>query len=212
MPGMGTPMLRVREIRRARAAKPSDAARHLRAASLTNSRKSVATSSLRLRPVCSLKPSGPSRSTSAISTKWCTSSAGEASSQPGSAAARCAIASSAASVCFSLRRAQNAGLLDRARPGAVHRQLVRQQAPVERERALKLVEQLIRRPVEPPAPQLACASGLLRLAHGDRLARRRRHRQREQIDEAFGVLGVVARHGKAGEILAIERIGRLCDA
>ena len=38
-------------------------------ASFTNSRKSVATSSLRLRAVCSLNPSGPSRSTSAISTK-----------------------------------------------------------------------------------------------------------------------------------------------
>src|SRR5437879_9760824 len=42
---------------------------------MTNNRKSVATNSLRLRPVCSFQPSGPSSSTRVFSTKWCTSSA-----------------------------------------------------------------------------------------------------------------------------------------
>src|ERR1700676_961420 len=32
-----------------------------------------------------------------------------------------------------------------------------------------------------------------------------RHRQREKIDEAFRVLGVVAAHGEAGEVGAVER-------
>src|SRR5262249_27308455 len=33
--------------------------------------------------------------------------------------------------------------------------------------------------------------------------------KREEIDKAFGVLGVVTAHGKAGEVGAIEREGRL---
>src|SRR5579862_997276 len=37
---------------------------------------------------------------------------------------------------------------------------------------------------------------------------RNRHRQRKQIDEAFGVFRVVTGHGKAREALAVERIGR----
>ena len=49
---------------------------------------------------------------------------------------------------------------DGARPGAVHRQLVRQQPPVERQRALKLVEKLVRRAIEPPAPELVRAADL----------------------------------------------------
>src|SRR5580698_2503670 len=40
-------------------------------------------------------------------------------------------------------------------------------------------------------------------------------RQGEKIDESFGVFRIVARHGEAGEIRSIERIGRLarcyCD-
>ena len=36
-----------------------------------------------------------------------------------------------------------------------------------------------------------------------------RDRQREKIDEAFGVLRVVAAHGEAGQIGAIERERRL---
>src|SRR5258708_30731473 len=34
------------------------------------------------------------------------------------------------------------------------------------------------------------------------------HRQRKQIDEAFGVLRVVARHGKTRETFSVKRIGR----
>ena len=44
---------------------------------------------------------------------------------------------------------------ERARPHPVHGQLVRQQAAVERERPLKLVEQFIGSAVKPPAPQPA---------------------------------------------------------
>jgi hypothetical protein len=35
-----------------------------------------------------------------------------------------------------------------------------------------------------------------------------RYREREKVDEAFGVLGIVAAHGEAGEVGAIEREGR----
>ncbi len=42
------------------------------------------------------------------------------------------------------------------------------------------------------------------LRHGDG--------QREEIDETFGVFRVVARHRKAGEILAIQANWAMCDA
>src|SRR5215831_10723366 len=38
--------------------------------------------------------------------------------------------------------------------------------------------------------------------------RSNRHRKRKQVDEAFGVLWVVAAHGKAGQIGSIERVRR----
>ena len=53
------------------------------------------------------------------------------------------------------RDGQNARRFERARPHPVHGQLVRQQAAVERERPLKLVEQLVGRAVKPPAPQFS---------------------------------------------------------
>ena len=64
----------------------------------TYMRNSVATISLRLRPVWSLAPSGPSFSISADSAKWWTSSACEASSQAASDFARASISSSAATM------------------------------------------------------------------------------------------------------------------
>jgi len=63
------------------------------------------------------------------------------------------------------RGGQNAHTLNGPRPGAVHRQLVWQEAPVERQRALKLVEQLVRGAVEAPAPELARAGGLCGRVH-----------------------------------------------
>ena len=60
-----------RPARRWRAAKRRERAAAIsRAASLTYMRNSVATISLRLRPVCSFAPSGPSFSISAVSAKW----------------------------------------------------------------------------------------------------------------------------------------------
>jgi len=50
---------------------------------------------------------------------------------------------------------KNAGRDERAGPDAVHRQFVRQQAAIERKRALKLVEQLVGSAVKPPAPQFS---------------------------------------------------------
>ena len=60
---------------------------------------------------------------------------------------------------------ENARRFERARPHAIHRQFVRQQAAVERERPLKLVEQLVGRAVKPPAPQFACRLLFWRGAH-----------------------------------------------
>ena len=90
-----------------------------------------ATSSLRLRPVCNFQPSGPSASTSAFSTKWCTSSASDDSSHAGSFAARSAMRSSAASVCCT-SSAVRIPRLHRLGPRAIHRQFIRQQPPVKR--------------------------------------------------------------------------------
>ena len=98
MPAMGISQIGFGLRARTRRSERARAARISRAASLTNMRKSVATSSLRLRPVCSFQPSGPSSSTSAFSTKWCTSSASEPSSHAVSVCARSSIRSSAASV------------------------------------------------------------------------------------------------------------------
>ncbi len=50
---------------------------------------------------------------------------------------------------------ENARRFKRARPRAIDSQLVRQQAAVECERSLKLVEQFVGRAVKPPAPQFS---------------------------------------------------------
>ncbi len=60
---------------------------------------------------------------------------------------------------------KNSGRFERARPHTIHRQLVRQQAAVERERPLKLVEQFVGSAVEPPAPQFPRRLFLGRGAH-----------------------------------------------
>ena len=100
MPAIGTPRFVFACNKRARSSPPR---RYCidETASITNRRKSVATSSLRLRPVCNFQPSGPSSSVRAFSTKWCTSSAPAASfsNQAVSVCARFKIFLSAVSVC-----------------------------------------------------------------------------------------------------------------
>ena len=82
--------------------------------------------------------------------------------------------------------------------------------------ALEFVERCVGAAFEAAAPHLLFAgSGHQALAFcgfswlGQRRFQRHGDGQREKIDEAFGVLGVVAGHGEAGEIGAIERIGRV---
>ena len=113
----------------------------------------MATISLRLRPVCSFAPSGPSFSISAVSAKWCTSSAFEPSSHAGSdlRARLDFIERGERSAAHSSMR-QNARRSNRARPRAVERKLLRQQAAVELPRTLELVERCVGRALEPPAP------------------------------------------------------------
>ena len=139
MPAMGVFRLALACPAKARIS-ASSASRISPAASMTNRRKSVATSSLRLRPVCSFHPSGPSSSTNAFSTKWCTSSAEEEASQTGSVSARCAILSRAARVCCTSAAFKIPAALQGLGPGAINRDFVGQQPAIEREGVLERVE------------------------------------------------------------------------
>ena len=67
---------------------------------------------------------------------------------------------------LALRRGEDACPPKPLRPGAIDRQFVRQQPPVEGKRPLEFVEQLVRRPVEPATPQLALIRGCRVRAHG----------------------------------------------
>ena len=131
---------------------------------------------------------------------------------------------------------EDAHRLQCLRPGAVHDQFVGQQAAVEREGALERVELFVRLALEAPTPEavvFAFGNGLIGHGHGcvTLLAemgagvqrpcgllvlarfclcfRAHRYREREKIDEAFGIFGVVTAHREAGQIGSIEREGRL---
>ena len=155
MPGMGTPRYAFGLTRPARQSARATAARVSRAASFTNMRKSVATSSLRLRAGVQLVAERAEpfdqrqfRRNGARLRRAMLPAMPDRSPR-----ARRFYRARPACRCISSTR-QNARRFERARPHAVHGQLVGQQAAVERQRALKLVEQLVGRAVKPPAPQL----------------------------------------------------------
>src|SRR5882762_6694116 len=204
------------------------------AASMTNKRKSVATSSLRLRPVCSFQPSGPSSSTRAFSMKWCTSSAvaPKDSSHAESVLARFSILSSAASVCWTSTAAKmpmGSRALAQARSTTISYGSSRRSKAKERWNASNCL--LGSRSKRPPHSRssfrsvirfsLDRHSCLSRSCRRQELRRQTRmsallisfgfcfwahgHGQRKKIDETLGVLGVVAAHGEAGEVRAIQR-------
>src|SRR6266849_5907264 len=181
---------------------------------MTNRRKSVATRSLRLRPVCSFQPRGPSSSTSAFSTKWCTSSASapKRSSHATSVFARSAILSSAASVCFTSAAVKipiGSSAFAHARSTAISYGRSRRSNAKERWNASK--RSLGSRSKRPPHSRSSLRSVIGRFLDELLLAALGfcfgpdGYRQREKIDEALGVLGVVAAHGEAGEVGAIKR-------
>src|SRR5712664_1895627 len=184
------------------------------AASMTNRRKSVATSSLRLRPVCSFQPRGPSSSTSAFSTKWCTSSAlaPKRSSHATSVFARSAILSSAARVCFTsaaVRMPIGSSALAQARSTIISYGRKRRSNANDRWNASK--RSLGARSKRPPHSRSSLRSVIGRFLDELLFAalsfcfRPDGYGQRKQIDEALGVLGVVAAHGETGEVRAIKR-------
>src|SRR6266403_3679995 len=181
---------------------------------MTNRRKSVATSSLRLRPVCSFQPSAPSSSTSAFSTKWCTSSAlaPKRSSHATSVFARSAILSSAARVCFTsaaVRMPIGSSALAHARSTIISYGRRRRSNANDRWNASK--RSLGARSKRPPHSRSSLRSVIGRFLDELLLAALGfcfgpdGYGQREKIDEALGVLGVVAAHGEAGEVGAIKR-------
>src|SRR6266404_1389553 len=187
------------------------------AASMTNKRKSVATSSLRLRPVCNFQPSGPSSSTSAFSTKWCTSSAlaPKRSSHTTSVFARSAILSSAARVCFTsaaVRMPIGSSALAQARSTIISYGRKRRSNANDRWNASK--RSLGSRSKRPPHSRSSLRSVIGRFLDELRFAALGfcfwpdGYGQRKQIDEALGVLGVVAAHRETGEVRAIKREGR----
>src|SRR6266849_3176158 len=187
------------------------------AASMTNKRKSVATSSLRLRPVCSFQPSGPSSSTRAFSTKWCTSSADapKDSTHAESVFARSAILSRAASVCFTsvaVRMPMGSSALAHARSMAISNGSRRRSNAKERWKASNC--SFGARSKRPPHSRSSLRSVISRFLDELLFAalgfcfRPDGDGQRKQIDETLGVLGVVAAHGETGEVGAIKREGR----
>ena len=91
-----------------------------------------------------------------------------------------------------------------ARPGAIERKLLRQQPAVEMPGTLELVEGSVGRAVETPAPHFL----VFGTRHFAWASTRNSDREREEIDEAFGVFRVVAGHREAGEI----RCGRASRA
>ena len=138
--GHGNAEIAVWPGRQSRARASQCAPRISRAASFTYMRNSVATISLRLRPVCSFAPSGPSFSISAVSAKWWTSSAFELSSHAASdvRARFDFIERHDELLAFFVRENSRSG--DGARPGAIERELLRQQPAIELPGALELVE------------------------------------------------------------------------
>src|SRR6266851_3768696 len=181
---------------------------------MTNRRKSVATRSLRLRPVCSFQPRGPSSSTSAFSTKWCTSSASapKRSSHATSVFARSAILSSAASVCFTSAAVKipiGSSAFAHARSTAISYGRSRRSNAKERWNASK--RSLGARSKRPPHSRSSLRSVIGRFLDELLFAalgfcfRPDGYGQRKQIDETLGVLGVVAAHRETGEVRAIKR-------
>src|SRR5229473_6953079 len=222
MPAIGTPRFAL-AWRRNESSSAERALRFCVTESMTNKRNSVATSSLRLRPVWSFQPSGPSSSTSAFSTKWCTSSASapKVSSHVGSVWARSEILTSAVRVCcssvfvqmpiFSSAMAQTESTAisytRRRRSNAnehwnASKRLFgsRSKRPPQRRSSLRSV-------ISTRVGRSGCSGdGVMRSrvafgfsfgADGDG--------QGEEVDEAFGVFGIVAAHGETGEVGAIER-------
>src|SRR5712671_1189313 len=191
---------------------------------MTKRRKSVATSSLRLRPVCNFQPSAPSSWTSALSTKWCTSSAVEERSNDGSWPRCFAMLSSASSVsCNSAaeKTPMPCSALAHARSTANSYGSRRRSTENERWKASKRLSGS--RSKRPPQRRSSLRSVIsTRVGRDgyriDGLVSSRvtlgfgsgayGYRQREKIDEAFGVFGIVAAHGEAGEVRAIEGEGR----
>src|SRR5712672_3033259 len=119
------------------------------------------------------------------------------------------------------RGGEDADGLQRFGPGAIDGDLVGQQTTVERERTLERVELFVRLALEAaaqPRSKPACAADRFCLAGAQRccaptvliaaglgfLLWADGYREREKIDEAFGVFGIVAAHGEAGEVGAIE--------
>src|ERR1700733_12842114 len=192
------------------------------AASITKRRKSVATSSLRLRPVWSFQPSAPSSCTKALSTKWCTSSAVDPSRNDGSSSSSDAIASSALILsCTSTSVRIPIFCNARAHARSTDSSYGSSRRSNENERWNASNALSGSRSKRPPQRRSSLRSGvgeslivenrnlqLVLAAFGFRF-RPRRHRQRKEIDKSLRVFGIVAAHREAGQIGAIQREGRL---
>jgi len=127
---------------------------------------------------------------------------------------------------------KNADGFKRLGPRTINGDFIGQETPVERKRTLERVELFVRFAFEASTPQpvvfASCHLALVEQAflpvpvlspstigRQTRMSvllisfglcfRPDRYRQREQIDKAFSVLGVVAAHGEAGQIGAVER-------
>src|SRR5216683_2500702 len=98
------------------------------AASITKRRKSVATSSLRLRPVCSFQPSGIGLG------------------------AHCNFVERRQRLLH-FRRSENSDGLERLRPGVIDGNLIRQKTAIERKRPLERVELRVWLALEASSPQ-----------------------------------------------------------
>ena len=131
MPGIGIPQIRFRLRRRA----TRSSARRLRAfpARLPSQTcgNSVATISLRLRPVCSLAPKRPEIFDQRRFDEMMHVFRRRSVEPRRIARARSAISSSAVEMCLRFFLGKNSGGDERARPHAIHRQFVRKQAAIE---------------------------------------------------------------------------------
>src|SRR5437588_4119495 len=201
---------------------------------MTNKRKSVETNSLRLRPARNFQPSGPSSSTRAFSTKWWTSSAvaPNDSSHAESVFARSEILSSAESVCFTsapVKTPTGCNALAQARSTAISYGRRRRSNAKERWNASNCL--FGSRSKRPPHSRSSLRSVILyswdrhsclfRFSSPVKYRGQTRmslllisfslcfgthsYRQCKQIDETFGVLGVVPAHGEAGQVRAVKR-------